>query len=77
MKGTNYYTFMTKVILILVVSTSSLFLSCAKEYSCFCDADGVAPMQNDYIYDTQATSKVEARDKCRSYGDECGSTSHE
>ena len=46
--------------------------SCSKSYTCACDADGVAPIQNDYTYEIEANSKDEAREKCQQFGDECG-----
>lgn len=49
-----------------------LFISCEKDYTCSCDADGVAPVQDDYIIQVWAKSKKEATEKCRDLGDECG-----
>ena len=49
-----------------------LLISCQKDYRCACDADGVAPIQNDIVFNVDADSKSEARKKCMSSGDECG-----
>lgn len=49
-----------------------LLISCQKDYQCACDADGVAPIQNDIVFSVDADSKSEARKKCMYSGDECG-----